>query len=62
MKSYKREIAAYLIALWSGLTIKVFFYTEDVTALGSILSGLTPFVLVPALAVFGFHAHMNRDK
>lgn len=61
-KSYKREVAVFLLALWTFLVGKVFFYTDNPEALGDILAGLTPFILVPALCVFGFHAHINKDK
>ena len=64
-KSYKREIAGALIVLWASFAISVFWFTSSadvVTAKGNILVGIAPFVLIPGIAVFGFHAHINKDE
>lgn len=64
-KSYKREVAGGLIALWSSFAINIFWFTsvaETITAKGNILVGIAPFILIPGIAVFGFHAHINKDK
>jgi len=61
MKSYKREVAVYLILLWTVLVAKVFF-SENSTELAAILKDITPYILVPSLAVFGLHSYLNKDK
>ncbi len=64
-KSYKREVAGSLIALWSSFAINIFWFTSEVevvTAKGNILIGIAPFLLIPAIAVFSHHAHINKDK
>lgn len=60
-KSWKREVALFLIAFWTLLATRVFFFLAEPETLGEILIGLTPFLLVPAIAVFLGH-YVFRDK
>jgi len=61
-KSYKREVAGALLLFWAILVSYVFFFADNVSNLETVLNGLTVWIVPPSLAVFGFHAHINKDK
>lgn len=62
MKSYKREVAAILLAFWAMLVSYVFFYAPNVAELAPVLTGLTMFIVPPSLCVFGFHVKLTKPK
>lgn len=62
-KSWKREVAVVLLLIWTLLVFRVFFFVDEVDkieTLGGILTGLTVWIIPPALCVFGFHHYINK--
>lgn len=63
-KSWKREVAAVLLGFWLLAAGHVFFGVPaaDIPAYTALLTNITPFTVIPALAVFGVHDWLQRTK
>tara|TARA_B100001939_G_C16943659_1_gene619306 strand:+ start:3143 stop:3334 length:192 start_codon:yes stop_codon:yes gene_type:complete len=61
-KSYKREVALFLLAFWCALVVKVFFFVEEPQSLGDILGDITTLLIPSCLAVFGLDSWIKHKK
>lgn len=63
-KSWKREISFGLLVFWMVAAAHVFFGIDakDVPAYTNLLTGITPFTVIPALVAFGFHDWLHKDQ